>query len=70
MSPISLHFHNKSFTFVLYLKPSTSSKKSLKKYLMLDLLASNSAKEFFESIIPIYNFLYIFLKLTKISAFS
>ena len=51
MSPYPLRFWNKTFTVIWYLKPLISSNKSLNKYLMLNLLASNWNKGSFESII-------------------
>ena len=51
MSQFCLCYLNKTFTVIWYLKPFISSKRSLKKSLMLDLLASNSAKGSFESTI-------------------
>ena len=51
MSLFPLYFINEAFPFIWYLKPLISSKHSLKKSLMFDLLGSNWAKGSFESTI-------------------
>ena len=51
MSLFSLCFLNETLTVIWNLKPLILSKKFSNKYLMLDLLASNWAKGYFESII-------------------
>ena len=53
MSLFSLCLARKTFILIWYLNPLILSKKSLNKFLILDLLVSNWGKWSFESIISI-----------------
>ena len=41
VSPIGLHFFNNNFSIIWYLRPFVSFKRSLNKFLILNLFASN-----------------------------